>query len=120
MPRTTTEIHLTTNLGDSDFQARAADDIRDLLDNLAVMWADRKDADRRKLIAHLERHGMPPSAAELAVEQYHRSVRLLIDALSTTARSAKVVGDSHANMIGALNRHLRNTGLSSPVTGLPL
>jgi hypothetical protein len=119
MARSTTEFNLTTNLGYTDFQARAADDIRDLLGSVAVMWSDRKDADRRKLITQIEGMGLPAPVAEEAVETYHRSVRLFVDALSAAAHAAKAVGDSHAAMLGPVNVHLRNHG-RAPIQGLTL
>jgi hypothetical protein len=116
---TTTAINLVTRLDSTDFQAAAADDLCDLLEQLSTMWADRRDVDRRRLLTYMEQQGMPATHAEECVEAYHRAIRLMIDATAATARTAKAIGDAHATMMGRLNIHRRSHG-QPPVSGVDL
>lgn len=109
MPATTT-LTVTTDLDYTERQVNLADELHDALTGIAVLWGDRKDRDRRKLLATFDGLGVPSADAEICVEQYHRAVRVFVDALHVAGQAAKTVGDSHALMLGPINRHLRAAG----------
>lgn len=104
-------------LRDTERQVSAADAAEDHLTAESINYLDAITGATRHIHNEFSTAGYDPPAAEHITEVYVRAVRNYAQACAVAAAAARTIGDTHATMLGIINRGRRKHGLT-PITSI--